>query len=312
MLRDGAGFYGGAIYFMLAYVYVLPVLVLILAFSVSSLDELGLMFFLGFGLHFFLIGIAGAIAHKRMRAFDNFSKSKRITSLNPDQIPSIYPLLHALLKEFRMEERKVTLWKSVDLGQTPSVVEFRGEVQLLIPIGTIALASVEPDVVKAMLAHELTHVMVGDTHLWTMSEPFARQILKWTGIPAIISVLLSGLGIVLEYGLWPGNWPSITTGWFMPFMFYRGCLGIMELRRRSEVFADITAAIVTSPEAMIRAIKICIKDDRIKSLNQNEDPSRPTWSHPAKLYRIARLETLIKGGSPFPANLQYYQPSPEK
>lgn len=304
LIREGAEEYAWKIYFMLFYIYVIPVALCVLFFFVGGFGD-DWEFLIAFVVQFFLTGTAGIIAHRRMRRFPKLRKSKRLSKLDLNATPRVKSILQKLIVEFKLDDRNITFWRSLDFGRTPSVVEQKGEIHLVIPVGMIAMVANKPDVVKAMLAHELTHVMVGDTHLWTMSEAFARQLLFWAGIPFLISAIIFIIQLILEFG-WPWNWPPLGATWVAPMLFFKGCERIMELRRRSEIFADVTGALVAGPAAMIEAIETCVADEKRPQKNMPTsdyfdcDPSNTTATHPQKRFRLDRIRRLLEDKNPFP------------
>lgn len=190
----------------------------------------------------------------------------RLPILAGSSADHVTALVVDVAEKMTLERDRIQLKKdggSWSVGATASVLE--GKVVLVLPVGALLLAGRDEMAFKAMVAHELAHVVNGDPELWGYAEGARRSLVtfrsdlweaflfvgawastlawKWAGDFAweprrfLIAGVLAGLITI----------PSLVSATIVRHIIL-GC------RRRSEVLADLGAAQVAGLDALRRAI----------------------------------------------------------
>lgn len=173
----------------------------------------------------------------------------------------------------------------------PSVLRYRDEDILILPIGFLFLMRTSPLQARSMLAHELAHVLQQDAALWIEVEAWSRFLRDESRRrsplrPGLLLLLLDLLG-ASAFSQPPSVWlpflacAGLVIGWRTAVlaatqrMFGR----IQRLRMCSEDNADLAAVLFAEGPALARAIEEYV-DDREEQV------------HRAKRGRIARIRQL--------------------
>jgi Protein of unknown function (DUF2569)/Peptidase family M48 len=167
----------------------------------------------------------------------------------------IEPLLEGLSARMRV---RWGLTLRLDLRNTsvpPSVDVERKEYYLIVPLGFLLFLRIDPDAARAVLAHELGHVVQGDVGQFGAINAYVRGVIlplvRW-------GLFLYPLWLALIWGL--AN-EKITFAVLLlaalPLLIVNLPLWRLRVARRlSETAADLTAALVVGREPIEHAIRV--------------------------------------------------------
>ncbi len=148
----------------------------------------------------------------------------------------------------------------------------RGRPTVVVTLGFLALMRRDQAVASAILAHEVAHLAQHDVQNFKLFSVYLRTVMPFLLVFAILNFLLA-------LAEWPiADIPAVI---FAQIAFPLVTWTILVLvRRRSERAADIGAAAVVGPKAVVAAIELLGGSGRFAGLS---------GLHPPPAYRLSRL-----------------------
>jgi Zn-dependent protease with chaperone function len=86
-----------------------------------------------------------------------------------------------------------------DLGGSPSVVQKSEEIALVLPLGFLKILSIEPNLARSVLVHEIAHIEQDDTRLWSLSSIYWSVFARFNFPILFIVLLILGTGVARAY-----------------------------------------------------------------------------------------------------------------
>jgi hypothetical protein len=204
----------------------------------------------------------------------------------------------ASLSEQMTIRRDVRLWiADDDPGVCPSVFEMHGLVHLVTPVTFPLLAKIHPLRARAMLAHELSHILQGDADLWPICHGLHVAISYIAPLYCLMFAVMDLVSIVLLF-------QTIEIQRQLPSYYHEGHLWdfvklfvvpvvilwrlFRELKKRQE---KVTRARITSEVvADIAAVRFVNADALLDALTQHVKNDTSSQTHPQKSERIAGIK----------------------
>lgn len=255
-------------------------------------------------LHLAIVICIVIYARIQLNKFTNVPRDRSI-SCDPSKLPTVVSLVQSLCQQIGINPSQIRYWTSRSDSCSFSILEADGNYQLMISVGALVKTSQSPELARAMLAHELAHIVHGDSLLWPIASVFATSIIKVLWPVVLIHGTFYLLSGAIVYG-WPWNWEGS-----VPFLLVntRGiimvCENILAVRRQSEILADAFAGLHTDVTTIHTAIQYYIKDDKytdtynrfnldtdVTDINDITDISK--GMHPPRELRLRKLQAFAK------------------
>jgi Zn-dependent protease with chaperone function len=111
--------------------------------------------------------------------------------LDRTDAPELWGILDQLQDQMGIQAAEVSVIVSTrNYGDSPSVIDVEGRPRLVVPLGFFKMLGRAPGAAKAMLAHELAHVVQHDTKLWLLATAYLKG-LKLIFLPFTIFAFLA-------------------------------------------------------------------------------------------------------------------------
>ncbi|WP_341834376.1 hypothetical protein WJU16_15385 [Chitinophaga pollutisoli] len=157
-----------------------------------------------------ILGMAGSIGtamllfasiKEGMGKFESDVNAGRVTEMQPEQGVSIREMTEALATDMGiLPENRIRFWKTLSKARYPSVQQLGGgDVNIVVPVNYFLFHQKHPERSKAILAHELGHVLQGDTDLYLLSEKF-YTVVRLVVVPMLLLTLISVLVMLAMSG----------------------------------------------------------------------------------------------------------------
>lgn len=179
-------------------------------------------------------------------------KVGRLVKPTPAARHAIDELLRDLPAYAMLNEPPQTLVAKRDPRVTPSVHLIRGQYCLVLPAGALILIRRDPESLKAMIAHELGHILQNDTILWEWSTIITSGLYYGLGVGVLAYILLSS---IVHLGV---PYTGVVLYFAIRIRMIRK--KVLSARMRSEHFADTCAAAYGDPLALVRALTLYAQD----------------------------------------------------
>jgi hypothetical protein len=173
-------------------------------------------------------------------ALRRVTRSGEFISVEASDLPNLNFLLNDLLSRMEIPEHRVALFWIDSSRLSPSIVKQRRKICLFIPSGFLVLLDSNTQAARAVLAHELGHIIVGDTQLWPFSVS-TQTVLKKFSWGVVLPVMLASTAFPM---LWDNRIGLIVLTWIvgLSFIAYRCSVAfVLWARCRSEQVADAIA-----------------------------------------------------------------------
>jgi Zn-dependent protease with chaperone function/tetratricopeptide (TPR) repeat protein len=176
--------------------------------------------------------------------------------------PSLHRLVQNLAREMAVDVTELVLVKNRSLASYPSIGQMNDAVCIFVPVGFMKLVSADIDAARAVLAHELAHLVQGDVRLWGTALA-VRTSLRRVIMPCIcVLILFNALVLALipddgaaSFGNLQGqSIVQIVYQLVLLIAIWLICGNVARLRRDSERLADRAAVAMTGADALIRAL----------------------------------------------------------
>lgn len=240
----------------------------VLKSSQEAATALGI-FVLTTGTSIILLAIVLGASWYEILSFQIAVWRKRVRRLSPAALSLLNGEISTLCGEMGIEASRLVLWMTADRAMTPSVIESRGRIHLIMPLGFIWFATRDPEACGAMIAHEFGHVLQSDTRLWRTAIAGAAVVRRIV-VPLSLTALVLGM-FFFRLDVPPGR------GFNNFDTFAAACLGLVvgsaynmaglslcwwtylyinRVRLRSETMADMAAIIYAGSSALSRSLDI--------------------------------------------------------
>ena len=226
-------------------------------------------------------------ANKGIAFVEKFKSSRKEIK----EVPWLQPALHELsLKLDITPDFKVLLIPQAEIF--PSVEGTKNDRSLIMGIGFISFFKKDPQLAKFVLAHELAHLKQDDLFIYRKAEAFSKVLLPLVLVIQSLSIvwkttfpfwLGSGEIVALNAKTVMSCLPEVLT--IASVLF--AVKSIKYLRKRSELLADLGAAVATSPDDGIQVFE--------KYLRKSDE--KANGYHPSPEVRTRNLENLKRLGS---------------
>ena len=224
------------------------------------------------------------IALFKLTSFHRF-KWKHFREIEILKAHGLYKCVFDLAKEMQIETDRITIWFDNVYDVTPSCTTRWGRVHLICPLGFINLFTSDFTSARAMLAHELGHVLQRDSSLWRVVGAARYCVAVLISLRAF-EILIFIFGVLFlaapSHNRYGDSWILSVVAYALLIAIQVGaCKLITYSRKRSELGADIVAANVVTPLAVIDALK-----------KHFPDPPKEFWfkSHPTISERVTNIE----------------------
>ena len=234
-----------------------------------------------------LIGLI--IALPKLTSFRRF-KWKYLKEIEILKAHELYRCVFDLAKSLQVDTGRITIWLDNSQETVPSCTTRWGQVHLICPLGFLNLFTSDRQSAKAMVAHELGHVVQRDTSLWRVVGVARYSILFFTG-ETVLLIAFFILGTVFR----PASRAAVSSvdDWILTVLAYAfliaiqigACKLITFSKRESELGADLLASTAVTPLAVIGAVS--------KYLSHNQSRERFFRSYPTLKERIDNIETYF-------------------
>lgn len=167
----------------------------------------------------------------------------------------IEPLLEKLSARMRVRWRLTLRLDLRNTSVSPSINVEGKEYYLIVPLGFLLFLRIDPDAARAVLAHELGHVVQDDVGQFRAINAYVRGVIlplvRW-------GLLLYPLWLALVWGLADEKITIVVLlVAALPLLIVNLALWRLRVARRlSEAAADLTAALVVGREPIERAIRM--------------------------------------------------------
>lgn len=188
-----------------------------------------------------------------------------------------------------IEKYRITIWQFLSTNKYPSIEEDKvNRVHLLLPINFILLYKKNPEEFKAIICHELAHVVQKDTEIFQVCNTY-YSIMRTLFVPNILFNIAITLYMLIKAVNSDEEVPDITYissalsiffGMLMIIFFDNGKKKVTEAREKSELLADMSSYIFNG-------------DSIMKLLNENREIEHPGGYHPSPQKRFDNLNTII-------------------
>lgn len=229
------------------------------------------------------------IALVKLTSFNRF-RWKYAKEIEISRANKLYRCVYDLANDMHIATDRIRLWFDNSREIAPSCTTRWGKVHIICPSGFINLFTSDHASAKAMLAHELGHVLQKDSSLWRV-----------VGAARYCVVFLIGLR-VLEIAIFILGMLFFTTSnsrnqygdpWILSVILYAiyiaiqvgACKFITYSKKRSELGADVLASNIVTPSVVIDALKKYLSNRVSKEFFF---PSHPTLSE-----RINNIKTYF-------------------
>lgn len=229
--------------------------------------------------------------------FQRILKQKDIIKELPDHNKNIIKILiNDLCTSMKIDIGSINFWinyRSYDFS--PSIVEYKGKVHLILPLAFFKICSAHQQEAKAILAHELAHISQKDSNLWLLASAYVRSIMEIL-FPTNIGIMLTSLAVnfqitneytqeslsesvILFLVIAAG---TAIAGSIVTLPMYLFLRHIRRMRHRSEYLADLAATIFASREHLCKALERY-------NFTKNEDKGNFFSVHPTLDNRMKQI-----------------------
>jgi hypothetical protein len=222
----------------------------------------------------------------KINSFPVLRKAGVISPFKSIEKTPIYAQLTELCIIMNIDFSQLRIWKVISQQAYPSVEEDdSGIVHLVLPPNFFLLAQQEPSKSKAILAHELGHVLQADSKLFLITETYLSIINK-IFIPLIVVGIAFRFYLILFSNM--SNELAGNEWFYLGFLFdvvvisflVDGFNKITQARKQSEFLADTAALLYTGNKSIV---------DILKNLKDREKNS----IHPDKQARLDHINKII-------------------
>jgi Zn-dependent protease with chaperone function len=232
----------------------------------------------------------------RRKAEDRTVISK-LPSLEDSKLFQVQEMVAELVSAMAISKPVSAVLNIRDFTTCASVVESKKMVCIVIPLGFLKLFHNDSGAAKAILAHELAHVVQDDSKLWRRIDSWWEPYIIGNAF-ALLGALILGVanytgllshGTVLGGDLDRAKAALLTFPFlivfqaFCVFVWLRFSLG---MRRKSETLADLGAALNSSPQKLAEVLETSGND------RKHGDFARV---HPSNRWRLLQLQKIFSG-----------------
>ena len=254
--------------------------------SVHSLDMIALFLWT---LALALIAVAVWV-----RARVGAASTTDLQPVSANDIPEIADIVYRLSDKMGLPKPRISYWCSIRPGSA-SIVDIRTRTRLLLSVNVLIDARHRTPAVRGLLAHELAHILHGDTNVWWIVSKIAVPLRAVLAVMIGISLLVVALASSFVHGF-PWNWEIrwFSTPNFVPFLTTLLLSYPVKLNQRAEVLADCAAVLATGAEDVRAALIRYVPED------DSQDVEHEQWAeghadlfdkpHPTRTLRLARLD----------------------
>jgi len=228
------------------------------------------------------------IALFKLTSFNRF-KWKYAKEIEISRANKLYRCVYDLANDMHIATDRITLWFDNSKELAPSCTTRWGKVHIICPSGFINLFTSDHASAKAMLAHELGHVLQRDSSLWRVVAAARYCVVFSVGL-RVLEIAFFILGILFFTTSRPPN--KYGDPWILSVVTYGiyiaiqlgACKFITYSKKMSELGADILASNVVTPFVVIDAVRKYVSDRASKELFFR--------SHPTVAERVNNIQTF--------------------
>jgi len=284
-VRKGINAARRAVWWFIATIVVSEIAILWLGNSIDFQLALVMALFQGIILVVFL-----GIAHQRKLALTDFRTKSNVRRVRQGELQEISQYLRALMLKLNLNDKDLVLYRQLTLHSTPAIKASHSEIAILVPVGFISIFARNPDAGKAMLAHELAHVVQHDASLWVFVGSYGNSFKNCALIFGTLNLI--GMGAEAAYS---HKVPNVPMGVVLMSVYIAEYEKAVHARRRSEYIADFTAAACVGPNAIYDAILQYVESDGVGAGGFDDELMRNAAGfgnmlHPPKAWRLSRIK----------------------
>lgn len=290
------------LFLLVIFTLVYGVLIVLLRIDSGDWDFLHARIFLwaNFFIYLYLFAymIGGALliktlAQQKENATQFFIKEGKLFPMSDDAW--LNEMLDEICSVTGLNRNAFAVYTNISMSVSASVEEENGKYILVVPLGFVHFSEVDPASARAILYHEVGHILQNDTKLFRYTFTFS-EIYRKIMVPYIlINIGLALVSVVKFLGsdyesesqiwIWLGMIASIIVNLYMLDRYVRNYKGIIAARKNSELLAD--AASVLFGESGNDLKKIFEQQNNV-AVNVNDK------IHPAGSDRAANVDLLYK------------------
>lgn len=253
-------------------------------FAAGSDDGL-LMGFL-FVSQLFLIVAIGGLAFARHARLQNALDGGKLVSLPKDA--ALNAIVRRAAEEFEIDPSLVRVMVACHTSCLPSIEQTKSGPILVAPLGLLTVAREDPDIARAMVMHEMAHILHGDSKLWRLTESLGFYGFRIVGPIMMVNALL----VLAEVALTDLTFSEAQAP-YLGFMFVWNCERLLGLRRKSELVADAAVVMRGHGDGLLRAVESFVKPGRREEVDATFD-SAVFGMHPARNFRMNMIRAGIE------------------
>jgi hypothetical protein len=235
------------------------------------------------------------LAWEKINSFEMMKNKGKIFEIGEGKARELKEMIIELAIKMNVDFRDILFWSTINKETFPSVeVDKFGKINLLLPLNFIHFFEQNKPEAKAILAHELGHVLQHDTKIYLETDSYF-EVIRMILFPLGIFNLLIHLYLLFASGNYAkiaGSDPLIIITciifiWDITLIvyLYNGFKILREARRDSERLADTAAVLYADGSSLISVLER-IKNDFVKH--------KSNATHPDKMDRIENINSVLK------------------
>jgi hypothetical protein len=250
----------------------------------------------GLGLSFLYFSLAWFIyllAWEKIHVFERMKTQGFIFPIAEDQGTHLNKMVKELASKMGIDFSMIVFWGTLSNNKYPSIEEDKaGFIHLLVPLHFLSLLEETEEESRAVLAHELGHVLQEDTKLYLFTDAYFT-VIRDLLLPAVVVNFVVSIGLLFVKGVASSlSSPQFVVPYIIEvclnlFIIYYLQKGFEELRttrRTSELLAD-TASVIYADGSALKAVLECLPDLGVEN--------RAAATHPGKYERIEHIDGLL-------------------
>lgn len=213
------------------------------------------------------MAVVGVEIFRRLRFFEAGVASGAYLRILDDKAGALGPIVKELSAHVPAGgglSPKIELWLNTRTKSwLPSTHFSGGTFHLLIPRKFLIDSGKDPEVTRAVLAHEVGHIIQGDASLWLLNNVFSEALRK-----RVIPLAAWSASVLVAFSLLAvGEVPRAFAGAYVPiFIMHQFAGKVRDANTYSEHYADLAAAILASPFAILKALQYAFKEEAAAEL----------------------------------------------
>ena len=217
---------------------------------------------IGFGGIVFFVN---ALSVGKIRLFETLVRNKVVQPFPGFNVSAPGKIMDSITTEMGIDKSRITAWKILSDQAYPSIEEDReGRVNLVIPPSFLLYAEKHPEKAKAILAHELGHILQADSGLFLLTETYF-SVIRFVFAPLVLFALVVKVYLLFfspyqeafqnsDNGIETAFMVGMIIDFIILFFLLDGFATTRERRQKSEFLADTAGIIYAGGDHMLAVL----------------------------------------------------------